>query len=510
MYTFQKDVAQSDDQLPRQPLVLVLDNSEAMGMAGKIDLINETLESLKSYLTSGDFTKFDTEICLITFGKDVIVEQEFVKINDFKPPALSSQGPSLTGSGLLRATAALTRRMAEFDKERINYINPQIFLFAGSKPDDMQHGTSMCNDVKSTILDGYINRKYTFRPVLISPPDSDSDTDINKTNNMDSSDTSQENRDIHYVELIKGIIPDNRPPLYLDNSMKVDNLISDIASDLYNKNSPYKNHKLTNDNTNEEEFNKKSESLCIIGASTIGPLHVFKGIPCQDAFAYKILSSDAGVIAIADGLGSASKSDIGARMAVDASINTISKVLKDQKIEDLDLSDIARESIFFAREVLEEQAEKLQCELKDLACTLIVALIHKDTAVVAHIGDGAVIIETKDGLKLLSEPGESEYANEVSPLTGTNWEQSLRITDIVSEISGMIAITDGCHKAALIKTQDEFSAFGGFCTPLLKYVKNIKSSTKGRTDIMSLLMSDKLCDNSDDDKTLVIAIINHA
>jgi hypothetical protein len=48
----------------------------------------------------------------------------------------------------------------------------------------------------------------------------------------------------------------------------------------------------------------------LFGASVIGPLHIQNDIPCQDAYVYEILSSGWGLIAVTDGLGSASKSDI--------------------------------------------------------------------------------------------------------------------------------------------------------------------------------------------------------
>ena len=56
-----------------------------------------------------------------------------------------------------------------------------------------------------------------------------------------------------------------------------------------------------------------------------------------------------------------------------------------------------------------------------------------------------------EGLKLLSGPGESEYANEVSPLTRKRLEQSLRLSSMVSGISGIMVFTDGCQRAALRK-----------------------------------------------------------
>lgn len=245
----------------------------------------------------------------------------------------------------------------------------------------------------------------------------------------------------------------------------------------------------------------------IIGASAIGPLHVINETPCQDACAFEVLSSDYGVIAVADGLGSASKSEIGARIAVDAAVTFIKGIINQSGNEEIELGSITRTAVFSARKALEEKAGELQCKLRDLACTMIVVIMCKDNAAVAHVGDGAVIAKTNEGLKLISGPEDSEYANEVSPLTGKDWELSLRISPVIPYVSGIMAFTDGCQRAALRKSQDGLTPFDGFCDPLFSYANDVKDLKEAEEDIKELLLSKKVCENSDDDKTLVIATL---
>src|SRR3989304_5014074 len=77
----------------------------------------------------------------------------------------------------------------------------------------------------------------------------------------------------------------------------------------------------------EKEEGSQRQPLHIIGASAIGPFHVINGIPCQDACAFETLSSGFGIIALADGLGSASKSEIGATIAVGMSVNKVKEII---------------------------------------------------------------------------------------------------------------------------------------------------------------------------------------
>lgn len=247
----------------------------------------------------------------------------------------------------------------------------------------------------------------------------------------------------------------------------------------------------------------------IIGASVIGPLHVIKDMPCQDACAFKTLPDDFGIIAVADGLGSVLKSEIGASSAVNAAVKKVEDIVTGKNVSDIYLSEVAKEAVFFARKALEEKSIELQCELRELACTLIVVVIHKNSIIVGHIGDGAVIAKTNDCLKLISSPDESsEYANEVSPITGKDWEQVLRISPQTTDVLGVMVFTDGCQRAALRKTQDGLLPFDGFCGTLFSYMKEVKNLKEAEEDIKGLLLSKKVCENSDDDKTLVIACLN--
>jgi len=261
-------------------------------------------------------------------------------------------------------------------------------------------------------------------------------------------------------------------------------------------------------NTIKETSGHPKLDYQILGASVIGPLHVINNIPCQDACAFETLSQGFGIIAVADGLGSACRSEIGATIAVGTVVNKVKELIINKKVEEIDLEEAAKGAISSARKALEEKADELQCKLRDLACTIIVVVMHNDSVAVAHIGDGAVVAKTNEGLKLISGPEDSEYANEVSPLTGKDWEQVLRTTSQVSGISGVMAFTDGCHRAVLRKTPDGLIPFAGFCEPLFSYARDVKDVKKAEEDIKELLLSKKICENSEDDKTLVIAILN--
>ena len=248
----------------------------------------------------------------------------------------------------------------------------------------------------------------------------------------------------------------------------------------------------------------------ILGASVIGQLHIKLSLPCQDSFASDCFPDGLGVIAVADGLGSVKKADIGADTAVMAAIERVNEIY--HKNNDAGLEEIAREAFFNARKKLEAKAEKINSSLRELATTLIVVAIKEDNISVAHIGDGAVVAKTENGLVLASAPAESEYANIVEPITSNHWEQSLRISPLFSGVDCLAVFTDGIQRASLLKSKEGLQPYDKFFDPIFSYaIDSYKENQEiEHKPILELLSSQKLRDNSDDDKTLVIALTSHS
>jgi len=245
----------------------------------------------------------------------------------------------------------------------------------------------------------------------------------------------------------------------------------------------------------------------VFGSSVIGPMHLQGEIPCQDACAYAATAADIIVIAVADGLGSSTRSDAGASLAVSSAFSFCMDALGPGSDEERRLEELVRAAAGHAREELERFAEKDSCNLRDLACTLIVAIATGRQFAVAHIGDGAVVGEVGGLLSLISSPAESEYTNEVVPLTSRDWQDSVRIASGESSIRGIAVFTDGCQRAAFRKVEDALVPFERFFTPVFNYARQISDAAAGAREIAELLASAKLCEHSDDDKTLVVGVI---
>jgi len=239
---------------------------------------------------------------------------------------------------------------------------------------------------------------------------------------------------------------------------------------------------------------------------------VDRDIPCQDAWAAGVPGENRFVLAVADGLGSARHSDLGARLAVDVAVETLSRHCTEEAGPGVRLCEIEKtermllDAAGSARSALVEEAGLAGYAIRDLACTLIIVLCDQGRISVAQIGDGGVVGLTARGPVLLSDPGESEYLNVVTPLTGDDWEADLRITADIPGVSACAAFTDGCQRAVLVKDSEGYEPFAPFFLPLFSYARDVMDPALAGDEVASLLSSQRFSENSEDDKTLCLAV----
>lgn len=227
----------------------------------------------------------------------------------------------------------------------------------------------------------------------------------------------------------------------------------------------------------------------VVGASVAGPSHVRRGAPCQDAFR---VHQDDGVlvIAVADGLGSAGRSHDGAAAATDAAVVRAAELGADP-------CRAAIEGAVAARDALDKLACVEDCEIRDLACTLIV-VVSAGRVAVAHVGDGAAVGMRDGEPYVISPPAESEYVNEVDSLATGDWIDHVRPVVCVDDVDGLAVFTDGCQHAGVRRGV----AHAAFFAPLFDYVRGGRAA---EDELEALLRGDKMSEHSDDDKTLVLA-----
>jgi hypothetical protein len=166
----------------------------------------------------------------------------------------------------------------------------------------------------------------------------------------------------------------------------------------------------------------------IHGASVLGRGHERFGYPCQDAHAWTATDS-ALCLVVADGAGSAPRSEEGSRAAVAAVVDHV--------------RDVAAPTVDGC---VHAAADALRClageaSIDELATTLLVVVVDATGLHVVSVGDGAVVIQGPDGDWQVVTPPEQPGGPAF--LTDDSWEQHVETFHDAGGVRAVIAATDG-------------------------------------------------------------------
>lgn len=241
----------------------------------------------------------------------------------------------------------------------------------------------------------------------------------------------------------------------------------------------------------------------VLAASVAGSGHIERDAPCQDAHRVAVTAAGDLVIAVADGAGSASRSDEGARVAVDAAVAYLVDAVGEAGAgTDADEAAV-RAAVAAARDAVHAAADADACDPRDLATTLAVVVATGDRVIAAQVGDGAVVLQREGGeLEVLGPVDRAEFLNETCFLTSTGWEDELRV-DVApaTGLAGVAAMTDGLQLLALDMAAG--AAHAGFFAPVFAWAAGGEGSDD---ELAGFLASERVCARTDDDKTLVVAV----
>ena len=177
-----------------------------------------------------------------------------------------------------------------------------------------------------------------------------------------------------------------------------------------------------------------------------GKGHKKDNVPCQDKTACREEDS-VQVIALADGAGSAAFSHYGAECVV----NRVTAFIADKffdLVEENDGRKVKQEILTIILRALKDEAEFRECNLKDLASTLLVAAVSEENFFLFHLGDGVIGYLNDEGLKTASVPDNGEFSNETIFTTSENAIAHIRIyKGALRNISGFVLMSDGTEQS---------------------------------------------------------------
>jgi hypothetical protein len=212
--------------------------------------------------------------------------------------------------------------------------------------------------------------------------------------------------------------------------------------------------------------------------------------------------SEALFIVCADGAGSALRSEEGSRWACNELILAIQDNVARSGTDAVDAAMLA-DAIHVARERLLQNAADMGCSPREFASTLIAVAVTPRQVLVAQIGDGVVVVGAGESLQVAIAV-EQEMLNVTDFLVDSNAMDNLRQWSAPAAGIDSIAVsTDGLVPVLVDQRRNEphppmFSMF-------FEAMKSAADETEISERLLAFIQSERVCQRTDDDKTIVLA-----
>jgi hypothetical protein len=249
----------------------------------------------------------------------------------------------------------------------------------------------------------------------------------------------------------------------------------------------------------------------IATASVIGTSHTKTGQPCQDSARVRLVNTPSGSIlvsAVSDGAGSAAHSEIGSRAAVTTATYLIENFLQAGGTIDSIQKETVLSWLAQIQSVIVNFAVECSAPAREFACTLLVAIIGPERAAFFQVGDGAmVVLEAGDeGWSYIFWPQHGEYINSTNFVTSADAAEVMEFASVSRRIESFSSFSDGIESLVLhyaTKTVHD-SFFNAMIVPVQQgQAEGIDESLS--ESLTKYLSSDRVCERTDDDKSLVLA-----
>ena len=246
-------------------------------------------------------------------------------------------------------------------------------------------------------------------------------------------------------------------------------------------------------------------------ASVAGTGHRRQGLPCQDAAACEVFPSAGGpvlVAVVADGAGSATRSDEGARLACTLLVGAICDTLAEGGGPRAMTREFVGAWLARFQAEIAARAEAAGAMPRDYACTLLAAIVGDDATAYCQIGDGAIVVATPDApgdYCWVFWPQQGEYENTTSFATDPAAPELIAVEVAERPVDEVALFSDGLQRLAL--HYEGRTAHAPFFRPMFAPVRAAEPGHAATlsAQLATFLDSSAVNARTDDDKTLILA-----
>lgn len=208
------------------------------------------------------------------------------------------------------------------------------------------------------------------------------------------------------------------------------------------------------------------------------------------------------IIACADGAGSASEGALGAAMAC----QSVCLRARDALSSDLHVNDLNEHRVLDwytqVRDDLTEEASRRGIRPRELACTLLTAVLSPYAGIFAQVGDGAIVAGDDGSYRAVTWPNSGEYANETTFITADTFEQAFECVRWQGPVREVALFTDGLQRLAL--SYADRSVHAPFFAPMFQALHAAEVPDLLVPQFERFLDSPAVNERTDDDKTLIL------
>ena len=148
----------------RVPICLCLDTSGSMEGA-PIDELNEGVKLFYDSIRNDEVAMYSAEICIITFGGDVQVIEDFANIErQTNIPQLHADGMTFMGEAVNMALDCLEKRKQEYKDKGVDFFQPWLVLMTDGEPNGEPQDLFRAISRTQALIDA---RKLTIFPIGI-------------------------------------------------------------------------------------------------------------------------------------------------------------------------------------------------------------------------------------------------------------------------------------------------------------------------------------------------------
>ncbi len=246
----------------------------------------------------------------------------------------------------------------------------------------------------------------------------------------------------------------------------------------------------------------------VAGVSARGIMHVKQQKPCQDSHVWRVLPGGAVIVAVADGAGSASLSQLGSARAALAAVEWVSELMKDEwPRQKTDWHDMLAAALQTAHESVLVSAKKRNVPSRELATTLIVLVATPEVAVAVQVGDGAaVVMDDTQHFIPVTVPQRGEFVNETIFFTSPDYQSAAQFGYWSGPVAGLGVLSDGLQLLALKMPDAE--PHPAFFAPLMQSVSSTEDMHLAEQRLRDFMASERIQQRADDDLTLVLGTLH--